>query len=166
MKLKVTVDGRDLDMEIRAGGQGAWHFRQDSGAERIADVAVPQPGVYSILLDGRSYDASVERTPSATVVVVNGHRFEITVRDPRRWSPRDAIKGKEGVQTIVAPMPGKVIRLLVSPGDEVEAGKGIVVIEAMKMQNEMKASRKGRVRSIAVVEGATVSAGEVLATLE
>jgi biotin carboxyl carrier protein len=63
-------------------------------------------------------------------------------------------------------MPGKVVRVLVAPGDEVTAGQGLLVVEAMKMQNEMKSVRPGRVVSIGAVEGATVTAGEILATIE
>jgi biotin carboxyl carrier protein len=128
-------------------------------------VEIPEPGVYSILVDGRVYDARVEEHPDSLVIVIDGYRFETTVRDPRRWSRRSSAGGAEGVQNIMAPMPGKVVRVLVSPGDTVEAGQGLLVVEAMKMQNEMKASRAGKVRSIAAKEGATVLAGEVLATI-
>ena len=74
--------------------------------------------------------------------------------------------GAEGLQTVVAPMPGKIVRVLIAPGDAVETGQGLIVVEAMKMQNEIKATRAGRVLSVAVKEGATVSAGEILATIE
>jgi biotin carboxyl carrier protein len=79
---------------------------------------------------------------------------------------RSGKQGREGVETITAPMPGKVVRVLVAPGDAVEAGQGLVVVEAMKMQNEMKASLAGRVATVPAREGATVAAGEVLATIE
>ena len=99
------------------------------------------------------------------VVVIDGFRFEIDVRDPRRFRRSAGGRGGEGVQTIVAPMPGKVVRVLVAPGDSVEAGQGLMVVEAMKMQNEMKAARAGSVLSVSAREGATVAAGEVLATI-
>ena len=85
---------------------------------------------------------------------------------PRRWSrDRNHSKG-EGRQNIVATMPGRVVRVLVAAGDQVEAGQGIVVVEAMKMQNEMKAVRAGRVAALPAVAGATVNAGEILAAIE
>jgi biotin carboxyl carrier protein len=99
------------------------------------------------------------------VVTVNGFRYEIEVRDPRRWSRQSRGGSHAGAQDIKAPMPGKVVRVLVAVGDAVEAGQGIVVVEAMKMQNEMKAPRAGKVIAIAAKAGATVTAGDVLATV-
>jgi biotin carboxyl carrier protein len=128
-------------------------------------VTIPEPGLYSILLDGRSYDVQVERTPQHWIVVCRGHRFEVEVDDPRRWSRQSARLRGEDVERVEAPMPGKVVRILVAPGDAIEPGQGILVVEAMKMQNEMKATRAGRVISVTVQEGATVNAGEVLATI-
>jgi biotin carboxyl carrier protein len=133
---------------------------------RNAGVENPEPGVYSVLMDGRSYDARVEESPAGLIVVIDGYRFEIEVRDPRRRARGSGGRGGQGLQTLAAPMPGKVVRILVHPGDAVEAGQGIVVVEAMKMQNEMKATRAGKVLSVAVKEGATVAAGEILATIE
>jgi biotin carboxyl carrier protein len=126
---------------------------------------MPEPGVYSILLGGRSYDAFVTESAAGLVVSIDGRRFEVVVRDPRQWSRKDAGQSGEGVQTIASPMPGKVVRVLARAGDKVEAGQGIVVVEAMKMQNEMKADRAGSVLTIPTKEGATVAAGEVLATV-
>ena len=74
--------------------------------------------------------------------------------------------GREGLETIAAPMPGKVVRVLVAPGDAMEAGQGLVMVEAMKMQNELKASRPGRVLTVPAKEGTTMAAGETLATIE
>ena len=99
------------------------------------------------------------------IVTVDGYRFEIEVRDPRRWARGSGRAEREGQETLAAPMPGKVVRVLVSPGDEVVPGQGLVVVEAMKMQNEIKASRPGRVLAIHAKEGATVAAGEALATV-
>lgn len=164
MKLNLTIDGAEEQIEILAGAPSC-RFRLGGGPERVADVAMPAAGVYSILLDGRSYDVQVERAPRHLIVVVQGHRFEIEVRDPRRWSRQSAGGRGEDVETIAAPMPGKVVRVLVAAGDTVEAGQGLLVVEAMKMQNEMKAARAGHVLSVTAREGATVTAGEVLATV-
>ena len=164
MKLSLTTNGAERTIEILAPAP-ACRFRLGDEPERSAQVEVPEPGVYSVLMDGRSYDARVEERPGGMVVVIDGYRFEIEVRDPRRWSRKPGGAGGEGVQSIAAPMPGKVVRVLVEPGDTVDAGQGLVVVEAMKMQNEMKAPRAGRVLSVAVKEGATVAAGEVLATI-
>lgn len=164
MKLNLAVNGVKQQIQILVPPPGC-RFSLGRGPERSADVATPEPGVYSVLLDGRSYDARVERTIGHLIVSVQGHRFEIEVRDPRRWSPNAASRRGGDIETVRAPMPGKVVRVLVAPGDTVEAGQGVMVVEAMKMQNEMKASRSGRVLSVAAKEGATVTAGEVLATI-
>jgi biotin carboxyl carrier protein len=118
-----------------------------------------------VLMEGRSYEARVEETPNCLVVVIDGFRFEVDVRDPRRLARRHDGRGAEGVQSISAPMPGKVVRVLVALGDAVEAGQGIVVVEAMKMQNEMKARNPGTVLTLSAREGATVAAGDILATV-
>jgi len=169
MKLLLEVNGAEDRIELLAppGAAGTpCRFRLADGIERAADVEMPEPGVYSILIGGRSYDAHVEEAPGGLVVTVDGQRFEIAVRDPRQWVRRGAGGGKEGVETVAASMPGKVVRVLVAPGDAVEQGQGIVVVEAMKMQNEMKAARAGHVLTVRVQVGAAVSAGEVLATIE
>jgi biotin carboxyl carrier protein len=165
MKLTLRTDGVEQPVEIQAAAP-SYRFRLGDAPERDANVEMPEPDVYSVLLDGRMYDARVEETPAGLVIVIDGYRFEIEVRDPRRWSRKDAARAGEGVQTVMAPMPGKVVRVLVAPGDAVEAGQGLLVVEAMKMQNEMKAARAGRILSVTVKEGATVAAGEVLATIE
>jgi biotin carboxyl carrier protein len=165
MKLELKIDGVDQPIELLRNGP-ACRFRLGDALEFTAHVETPEPGMYSVLLDGLSYDTSVEETPSGLVVVVDGHRFEIEVRDPRRWTRGSGGAGAEGLQTVLAPMPGKVVRVLIAPGDAVETGQGLIVVEAMKMQNELKAARGGRVLSVAAKEGATVAAGETLATIE
>ena len=165
MKLILQREGGQQTIEIAAAAP-VYRFRLDDAPERTANVETPEPSVYSVELDGRIYDARVEQTPAGTLlVVIDGYRFEIDVRDPRRWSRKDAARAGEGVQTVAAPMPGKVVRVLVAQGDEVKAGQGLLVVEAMKMQNEMKAARPGRILTITAKEGATVMAGEVLATI-
>jgi biotin carboxyl carrier protein len=129
-------------------------------------IEAVEPGVYSVLVDGRSYEARVEESDSCVVVFIDGHRFEVEIRDPRRWSRPSAKLGVEGRLNVTAPMPGKIVRLLVAEGDTVESGQGLLVMEAMKMQNEMKAPKAGRVVSISAREGATVAAGDVLAAIE
>ena len=132
---------------------------RDCGTATAVEVS---PGHWSLLWDGQSFDAIVE--PGA--VLVNGARIPAESRDPRDWSAADAHAGAGGPAHIAAPMPGKVVRILVNDGDAVEAGQGIAVVEAMKMQNEMQAPRAGTVRSLRVTIGGTVAAGEVLATIE
>ncbi|PWT97079.1 MAG: acetyl-CoA carboxylase biotin carboxyl carrier protein subunit [Terriglobia bacterium] len=164
MKLQLTINGAEEEIEILAPHPNC-RFRWN-GTEQEASVELPEPGVYSILHEGRSYDAGVERTARGLVVLIDGNRFEITVRDPRRWSRHAAGHAGSGLETLSALMPGKVVRVLISVGDTVAAGQGVLVVEAMKMQNEMKAPRAGRVVAVHAREGMTVAAGEVLATIE
>jgi biotin carboxyl carrier protein len=165
VKLSLTINGTEDHIEIVALAP-ACRFRLGDGPERAAHVEAPEPGVYSILMDGRSYEARVEEARGGLVVTIDGYRFEIDVHDPRRWSRRTHGRRTDGVEDVTASMPGKVVRVLVGAGDAVEAGQGLVVVEAMKMQNEMKASRAGKVVAVPVQEGATVAAGEVLVTIE
>jgi biotin carboxyl carrier protein len=162
VKLRLTVSGVEKEVEFNAKSENC-RFRINN-TESTAAVETVHPGVYSILIDGVSYDARVERTPEGMIVAVGGERFDISVHDPRRWSPKSA-GGTQGVATLTSPMPGKVVRVLVAAGDAVEAGQGILVVEAMKMQNELKAPRAGHVISLTAREGATVVAGEPLATI-
>jgi biotin carboxyl carrier protein len=165
MKLLVQINGAAQEVEILAPGPDC-RYRFGHGEERTANVELPEPGAFSILTNGRIYEARVEETLDGLVVVVDGHRFEIEVQDPRRWKAKAAGTGGEGIATMRALMPGKVVRVLAVPGDLVEAGQGILVVEAMKMQNEMKAPRAGRVLKISVQAGSAVAAGDVLATIE
>jgi biotin carboxyl carrier protein len=157
----VLLDGREIRLDWRQDGETC-RFRIESEEERAADIRQVAPGVYSVLLGGRSYQVVI----NGNSISIGERSFHMEVPDPRRWSRERNHWQAEGRQNIIASMPGKVIRVLVSPGDEVEAGQGLIVVEAMKMQNEMKASKAGRVMTLAAVAGATVNAGEILATIE
>ena len=126
------------------------------------DIVEVEPGVYSVIADGASFEVRV----TGNQISIGGHRFIIEIDDPRQWKRSAHAAGAHGRVSITAAMPGKVIRVLVNAGDEVAEGQGIVVVEAMKMQNELKAPRAGRVTSVAVNAGDSVIAGAVLATIE
>ncbi|MBS1828780.1 MAG: acetyl-CoA carboxylase biotin carboxyl carrier protein subunit [Acidobacteria bacterium] len=125
-----------------------------------------EPGLYSILDGTRSLEARVSRNHKGYVVDLNGQILEFELEDPRELSSGSRHHGRQGRADIVAPMPGKVVRVLVSAGDAVEEGQGLVVVEAMKMQNEMKAPKDGKVTAVSAKEGASIAAGQVLVTLE
>jgi biotin carboxyl carrier protein len=131
-----------------------------------ADWAEVAPGIYSIIIDGRCYEALVSSQPGQTAaqeepytVTVCRRNHLVRVLDPRRRRRANALDTSEGPQEILAPMPGKVVKLLVTEGQQVSSGDGLLVIEAMKMQNEVRASRSGRVEKLHVTEGAGVEAG-------
>jgi biotin carboxyl carrier protein len=148
----------------RAGEQ--WKCRLD-GREIPVDVVYGQNGVLSVLLGGKSYEVKQETVGGETNVVVGHERFSASVLDPRSFRSRSRAGATElGVMKIKAPMPGKVVRILAGVGDQVETGQSVIVIEAMKMQNELKAPKNGVLKKIKVAEGATVDAGQALAEVE
>ena len=128
------------------------------------DVSIVEcePGVSSILQAGASFEIRV----TADRIEVDGHPVRYVTEDLRQWKRSSALAGAGGRANITAPMPGKVVRILVAVGDMVTAGQGIVVIEAMKMQNELKSPVDGVVSRLAVTENEGVAAGTVLAVVE
>ena len=150
MRWQILVDGRPVEID----------------PQNLESVREVEPGVYSVLLKGRSFEVRAVTAPDGLHVHTGGQRFTVEVRDPRDASRHSRAAVGSGRQNISTPMPGKVVRLLVSEGDAVDAGQGLVVVEAMKMQNEMKASRAGRVVEVRVRDGETVGAGDTLVVLE
>ena len=124
----------------------------------MTDFLEAEPGVWSVI-DGTR---SVEVRLAGDEVRVNGVPVSVDTSDPRQWSPQAARGAAAGSAQVKSPMPGKVIEVLVVVGQEITAGQGVVVVEAMKMQNEMKSPRAGTVTGIYVAEGATVAAGDKL----
>jgi biotin carboxyl carrier protein len=127
-----------------------------------ASLVECEPGVYSILHAGTSFEVYV----TENCIEVDGHPLSYEIKDPRQWTRSAGLAGVMGKATIIAPMPGKVVRILTAAGDVVTAGQGIVVVEAMKMQNELKSPIDGVVVKIAVAENDGVAAGAVLAVIE
>ena len=165
MIFEVTIAEKTYQVELRRE-QAAWRCRLD-GREIPVDVTTGEDGVLSLLVDGKSYEVKQERTGTESRVVVGQERFNVSVRDPRSLRSRGHAEGSvHGVKKITAPMPGKIVRLLAAEGSAVEAGQSVIVIEAMKMQNELKAPKTGVVKKINVSEGAAVEAGQSLAEVE
>jgi biotin carboxyl carrier protein len=165
MTYEIIVNGKAHKVEL-AQTDGRWRCRLD-GQEVEVDASLARRDVISMLIGGTAYEVKRERTPTDLHVWVRNERFQVEVRDPRSLRSRKAAAGVgEGPQKLVAPMPGKVVRILLGPNSEVEAGQGVLVVEAMKMQNELKSPKKGVVKQVMASEGASVSAGEVLAIVE
>jgi biotin carboxyl carrier protein len=166
MLYDVTIDGKnyrlDLDLD-RADGR--WSCRLD-GRELEVDAVLARPDVLSLRIGNSAYEIKSERVANDLHLWVGSTRFAAEVRDPRSLRGRTRAGDDHGPKKIVAPMPGKVVRLLVRDGDEVELGAGVAVVEAMKMQNEIKSPKRGTVKKILVSEGAAVNAGDVLAIIE
>lgn len=169
MKLLVRMNGEAGDLRLEETQGEGWRFEYAAGGEAAggeASVLEVEPGIYSVLWEGRSYEAKVLWDGARGVVDVEEAHFVVEAADPREIDTRQE-GGRHGSrQELKASMPGKVVRLLVAEQQEVSAGQGIVVVEAMKMQNEMQAARAGVVTSIRVKAGDAVTAGETLAVIE
>jgi biotin carboxyl carrier protein len=162
---EVTIGETTHQVELLRDGS-AWKCKLDGNLIPL-DVVFPQPGLLSLLVDGQSYEVRQQSAAGQNVIVVGHERFTALVRDPRSFSSRRRGRGgTEGTQKITAPMPGKVVRVVAPVGSVVEAGQAVIVIEAMKMQNELKAPKKGKVTKINVSEGTAVEAGQILAEVE
>ena len=168
MKLQATISESQVDVEIQQ--QGSRLFATVSGLTYELELTRLSEREFLMMSDGRVFDCRVDgRIESgATVdVTIGAQRYAVTLMDPKRLrsASRSGAHG-EGAARIMAPMPGKVVRVLVKPGDDVKARQGLVVVEAMKMENELRAARDGRVRDVAVAEGQSVDAGAVLLIVE
>jgi biotin carboxyl carrier protein len=166
MKYEVRIAGKTRTVELSREGP-RWFIALD-GVDTQADAVEIAPGVFSILLGGLSHEVRVAPDADGSLTLQDGpNEFRAEVADPRAWRGRKhgGVEA-EGRQQIVAPMPGKVIRLLVKPGDKVEAGQGLFVVEAMKMQNEVKSPKTGTVEKLSAKEGQAVNAGDVLAWID
>jgi len=178
-----------LEIRLHAGSEASQHQletvpRRDAppeensirfvldGQTAEAHVEEISPGIYSILLGGRSYEVDVTKPPgdppgcdSIFAVTVGLRHYRVEIRDPRRGKRRTSEIEGTGPQEIVAPMPGKIVRVLVQENQEVARDQGLLVMEAMKMQNELRAPRGGRVEKIYVGVGLGVESGARLLRL-
>lgn len=162
----VTIDGKNHRVELKRGEQG--YACRVEGREVALESVSAEREVLWLLIGGCSYEVRREVEANGSMhVALRGRRYAAEVRDPRAFRGRRvaAEAGAEPVR-LVAPMPGKVVRVLKAEGAPVEAGEGVVVVEAMKMQNEIRSPRKGVVKKILAAAGVAVNAGEGLAVVE
>jgi len=168
MKLRAEIAGEKHTLEIKHDGSHV--IAEIDGRRYEVEVRESQPGIYLLLSNGHVYQCRVDRPEAkreSLLVTVGTRAYAITLTDPKRFrSAQSSGSQTNGTAQIIAPMPGKVVRVLVEAGASVEAGAGIIVVEAMKMQNEMKSPKAGKVTAINVAAGATVNAGDVLAVVE
>ena len=165
MIYEVIVDGKPHRLQIEKAESG-WNCVLDGKAMQV-DAALTRRDVISLIVAGRSYEIKREQTANDLHMWVGSERFGVELRDPRSLRGRkEAGEEEHGPRKLVAPMPGRVVRVLVQEKAEVELGQGLIVVEAMKMQNEVKSPKKGIVQKILAVAGATVNGGDVLAIVE
>ena len=160
----ILVDGASHQIEVNREGNQLL-CRVDGRVFEV-DAALVRPEILSLRIGSRSYEARHERTINGTQVWVGTTPFAVEVRDPRSLRGRSGAADDQGPKKLTAPMPGKVVRVLVREGDAVEAGTGLVVVEAMKMQNEIKSPKKGTVQKVLASVDAAVNAGDVLVVVE
>ncbi|PYP87075.1 MAG: hypothetical protein DMF61_10510 [Blastocatellia bacterium AA13] len=164
IRYDTQIDGRSsvVEYEDRNGKCAA----VVDGRRYEFEVAKPEPGAYQIFTGNSVHSANVSgRSSDKLVVRIRGREYSVSLID-RKHRRAGMDSHGEGLQSVVSPMPGKVVKLLCAVGDEISAGQGVIVVEAMKMQNEIKSSGAGSVIEIRVAEGYTVEAGEVLLVIE
>ncbi len=167
MKLTAEIEGQEHALELRR--DGARVSTEIDGRRYELEARETEAGAYLFVLGGRVYECRVERgaRPGEARVSVGGREFSVALSDPRRLRAAGAGGAQgHGRAVVAASIPGKVVRVLVEEGQQVEAGAGVVVVEAMKMQNELKSPKAGTVTGLRARAGATVNAGDVLAVIE
>ena len=166
MKLVATVGTRSHVVDV-IEHEGRYRITVDDRQWDV-DGRLTAQGIYSLIIDGVSHVADVDDHEGACVVEVGGETYTIRVEEQTRYiiRTRGGAGGGAGAQTVKAPLPGKVTHVPVSPGDAVAAGQSLIVIEAMKMENELKAAAAGTVREVRVSAGQAVNAGDVLVVID
>jgi biotin carboxyl carrier protein len=167
MRMRVEIDGADarLDLE-KDSAQTSYSLEGALSAAGKASLARVAPGVWSILLDRKSVTVSIEQNANELEVWVGGRRYAVSIADMRDRPATQNKHSSSGPMEVRALMPGKVVSVLVEKGASVQAGQGLIVVEAMKMQNETKSPKDGVVSGVYVAAGSTVAAGEKLMVVE
>jgi biotin carboxyl carrier protein len=158
-----TVDGRTLRVEVR-GKDGRYTVLLD-GAPLEVDLQETGSHFVSLLIGGRSYEAGLEKRAGGYTVVLTDDVVSVDLAEGAKGAALP-VKKAGGPVRVTAPMPGKLVRVLVEPGEEVATGQGLVVVEAMKMENELRSPKAGRIRDVPVKEGQAVEAGALLVVVE
>ncbi|MGH9638966.1 MAG: biotin/lipoyl-containing protein [Bryobacteraceae bacterium] len=163
----MDVDQEAYTLDLRPSGTNyTYTLTGVSTVAASASVVEVMPGVFSVLLGARSFTVHVAPNGEELEVWTGCERRVISLGDTRDRAAQNKRATVTGPVEVRTQMPGKVIRLLVAPGDRVEVDQGVIVVEAMKMQNEMKSPKAGTVTRIDTREGATVAAGEALIAIE
>jgi biotin carboxyl carrier protein len=167
LRLSLELDSAPCTLELERNGSASnYVLRGAIDSSGTASIVELMPGVFSVLLGSRSFDVRIASSGDPLEVWVGSQRHIVSLSDARDRPSRARKAGASGPIELRAQMPGKIIHLLVSPGAAVETGQGLIVVEAMKMQNEMKSPKDGIVSEIHAIEGATVAAGESLLVVE
>jgi len=165
MRFTAVLQGEQIDVELNLNVAGI--VEAEIGGRKYAlEAKMVEPGVYWFNWNNQSVEIRVTPNGHEYVVSLPHRRVVVEMTDAPSVLRRARQHGLEGVAEIRAPMPGKIVKLLVGEGAEVRANQGLLVVEAMKMQNEVKSPKGGTVRKLAVKEGDAVGSGDLLATVE
>jgi biotin carboxyl carrier protein len=168
MKLLAELNKETHEITLEQTGEKI--FAEIDGRTYELEATEPEPNVYLLKYNHQIFEVFVspdKKSNEPFQVNIANHNLEIKISDPKRLRGTGAGNNEiEGAAEIKTAMPGKIVRVLVEEGAEVKAGDGIIVVEAMKMQNEMKSPKDGIIKEIRFAEGATVNAGDVLAVIE
>jgi len=165
MKYTAIIKGERIDIELRRPDSGPIEA-EIGGKKYVLQVQAVEAGVYWLQWENRSIEISVTPNGEAYKVSIDGRALDIEILDARAALRKAAQQSHSGAVALRAPMPGKVVRVLVDQGSAVEINQGVLVIEAMKMQNEIKSPKKGVVKKLGVKEGAAVNSGDLLAIVD
>ena len=170
MTFEIDVNGRLRTVSIERTGARQYRVVLDGTPHAVDAVRFGEYGL-SLLVDGdagtsREIHVAPGTADGERLIALDGRTIAARLDGRRRRSSAEGGSGGAGEQSLTAPMPGRVVRVLVAAGDEVTARQGLVVVEAMKMENELRAPRAGRVKEVAVAAGASVDAGHVLVVIE
>jgi biotin carboxyl carrier protein len=169
LKFRVEVDGETRELQLQPQGNDSdysYILEGTEGTSGPASVIEIRPGVFSVLLGLRSFTVYLSKDRERVEASVENARHWVLVSDARDRRAGTKTNAASGPMEVRSQMPGKIIKVLVTPGSAVTAGQGLLVVEAMKMQNEMKSPKDGVVARIQGYEGATVVAGETLVVIE
>ena len=167
MKYVVTHDGAELEVTVVPRGDDRFDVTV-GGRQCVADLrGAGGRSLFSLLLDQEAYELSITQTGDVHRVGVHGHDLSLTVESEQQRNARlvDSASGSAGPHTVNSVMPGRVVTLLVREGEAVEAGTPLLILEAMKMENEIRSQAAGVVTAVLVEEGATVVNGDPLVTI-
>lgn len=168
--MKLIAELNDEKHEIALKKTGENLIAEIDGRVYELEAGEVEPNVFLLKHENKIYQIFVSPSQNSQEpfsVVAETHNFEIKIFDPKRLrSAAGTAGGADGTAEIKTAMPGKVVRVLVEAGAEIKKGEGVVIVEAMKMQNEMKSPKDGVVKEIRFTEGNTVNAGDVLAIIE
>ena len=164
MRFGATIYGETLEVDINRRSSNVVEA-QIGDRKYVLEARAVQPGLYWLNWENRSIEVVVTEKNGGYLVMLDGRQVMVELGD-LRTALRHAHQGQQGTAQVRAPMPGKVIRVLVKDGDSVQANQGILVMEAMKMQNEIKSPKNGTVKKIGVTAGSAVNSGDLLAEVE